>query len=662
MTRLLFDLETDGFLATCTKIHCVGILDVETGEYTGYRPEQVAEAARRLEQADEILGHNVQRFDVPVLKKLCAFQPKAGQQIKDTMVMGRVIYPNLKATDRERQGFPSEYVGKHTIAAWGYRLGEHKGDYAQVRRAQAMAQGITDEKAIAEYVWGTFNEDMFEYMAQDCATNFALWKHLRPDDYPRAPLDLEHRAAKVCDAIEEAGVPFDLRGAQELHARLVERKHELEQRLIETFGSWEAPISPDPTKAWFVPKRDNKKLGYVAGVGFTKMKAVQFNPKSRDHIAKVLMDRGWKPEKFTDGGKPQLDEETIEGVVGHYPEMAGIGELLMVEKRLSQLTGSKQSLMDNVKEDGRIHGAINPMGTITSRGAHFSPNLGQVPSAKKPYGTEFRQLFYHGKTGWKIVGADMEGLELRGLAHYLAYYDGGAYGKVVLDGDPHWVNVIAMGLLPDGTVRDKHNKLHTILREDGSKRFIYAYVYGAGDLKCGEIIYEAGLNAKKNAEGGEEVFARVFGNAEINEDTLRKVGGKVRRSFAKKITGFSKLQANIEARIAQDGYVNGLDRRKTPIRKAHSALNFLIQSAGAILCKRWMCDAFDEMNARWRLGEDFQFVLWVHDELQVLCREEIADEVGECLVSNARRAGHDYGFRLPLDSKYSIGNSWADTH
>lgn len=270
MTRLLFDTEGNGFVNTATKFHCIGITDVATGQYEGYRPDGLKEAVRRLELADTIIGHNIQRHDVPLLKRLAGFQPKAGQQLRDTMIMARVIYPNVKATDKDlidRGRMPAgrDYQGKHTIAAWGYRLGIPKGDYAQIRRAQALAQGITDEKAIIEYVWGEFNEDMFEYMAGDCATNLALWKHLRADEYAQAPLDLEHRVARVCDAIEAHGVPFDLAAAQDLHVKLLTRQHELEKRLKQEFGFWYQPISPNPTKALFTPKRKNAKAGYWGG-------------------------------------------------------------------------------------------------------------------------------------------------------------------------------------------------------------------------------------------------------------------------------------------------------------------------------------------------------------------------------------------------------------
>lgn len=687
MSRLLFDTESNGFLSNATKLHCIGITDISTGAYQGYRPDQLAQALARLADADELIGHNIQRHDIPLLQKLHKFMLRPSTKVRDTMIMARVIYPNVKATDKDlidkgRMPAGKLYQGKHTIAAWGYRLGCPKGDYAQIRRAEALAQGITDEKAILEYVWGTFNEQMFDYMGQDCLTNFELWKHLKSDEYAQAPLDLEHRVARVCDAMETNGVPFDLARAQDLHVKLLERKHALEGRLKAEFGFWYQPISPNPTKALFTPKRKNAKAGYwggsdetwineageeVVGYPMTKIKPVEFNPGSRDHIARKLIERGWKPEKFTEGGAPKLDEETLEMVVVRYPEMDGIGELLMVEKRISQLVGTANSLMEKTDDKGLIHGVINPMGTITSRGAHMYPNLGQVPSTKKPYGHDFRALFMCGPAmpkGWVALGADQEGLELRGLAHYLAKHDGGAYSKIVCTGDPHWLHAGVMGLVPVETKRDKENTLHTIVREDGSKRFIYSYIYGAGDEKVGTTLYECLLNAKKNAgDDGVALYNKFFPSG-VSTASVKRVGKKIRNDFANRIGGFKDLKDLISKQVLKRGRIKGLDGRLTPIRSDHSALNFMIQSAGAIICKRWLADAYEECCARFKEGwdGDFCFVLWVHDEIQVCCRKEIADEIGEILVRCARKAGEAYGFRVPLDSKYSIGHSWADTH
>ncbi|MGM5019237.1 DNA polymerase [Tardiphaga sp. 367_B4_N1_1] len=709
--RLLFDTESNGFVANATKIHCSGRINVETGEKAGYRPHQIKEAVEELDSADELIGHNIIRHDIPLLTKLTRWKPRRGVIIRDTMVMARLKYPGVKSSDDEliRQGkMPpgKKYKGKHTIGAWGYRLGNPKGDYADLMEAKARAAGLEHPKDIANFVWGEFSEEMFDYMMQDCESNLSLWKHINPDEYSQDAIELEHRVSVVVNSMEEHGVPFDLRAAGELQANLTQRQHELEKSLKEHYGFWYAPVSPDPTKSIFIPKKPNKPAtaelgddgnwhwsnpGYWGELGdtpelvmqkngkpkmvlpfkgypCTKLKKVSFNPGSRDHIAKVLIERGWEPSKFTEGGKPQIDEEVIESIVARYPEMDGLGDLMMIEKRLSQLCGTDNSLMASVKEDGCIHGVINPMGTITSRGAHMFPNLGQVPSAKKPYGPEFRALFMCGSAmpkGWVALGADQEGLELRGLAHYLAKFDGGEYAKTVLEGDPHWLHAVVMGLA-EGE-RDKHNKLHTIVREDGSKRFIYAYIYGCGDEKAGSIIYEALLNALRNGgPEGVEVYTKFFGDPKSppRNATIKAVGKKVRNAFLTRIKGFDRLRKQLTEQVSRRNRVPGLDGRRIPVRSEHSALNFLIQSAGAIICKRWLADSFEECCSKFKLGwdGDFVFVLWVHDEIQVCCRKEVADEIGEILVRNARIAGEPYGFRVPLDSKAVQGLSWKDTH
>lgn len=663
MTRLLFDIETDGLLHQATRVHCIGIVDVDTEVTSSYGPGAINSALVRLDQADEIIGHNIKRFDIPALKKLVGFDPKAGQKGTDTLVVSRLMYPAIKESDLTDSRVPSEYKGKHSLGAWGYRLGKHKGDYAQVKRAEAMALGYTDEAAIQKFIWSTFSQEMLDYMMDDVNLNFLLYKKFNPDKYAPKAVELEHRVADLCDHIEDAGFPFDMRAAGMLHVQLLEKQHTIETALKAQFGSWWQPISPDPAKSVFIPKKDNKRLGYLEGYPIKKYKLVEFNPGSRDHIAKVLKERGWKPTKFTPGGNPLLDEETIEGAVARFPELAGVGEYLMLDKRLSQLMGSKQSLMAAVKDDGRIHGSINPMGTITGRASHFSPNLAQVPSAKKPYGTDFRGLF-RVPVGWRLVGADMQGLELRGLAHYLSYFDGGAYGRTLLEGDPHWATVLALGLLPAGTARDKQSQLHTILREDCAKRFVYATVYGGGDLQAGTIIHEALLNARNNAgQEGTEVYREFFGDdLSPPEAKLREVGGIARRGFSSGIEGYGDLTRQLKTRVRERGAVKGLDGRLIPLRKEFAALNTLIQSSGAILCKQWGCDAFDQIAGFIKPHEDFFVAAWVHDEYQVACREQYADFVGETLVACAQKAGDPFGFKIRLDSEYSVGDSWAGTH
>jgi hypothetical protein len=213
-------------------------------------------------------------------------------------------------------------------------------------------------------------------------------------------------------------------------------------------------------------------------------------------------------------------------------------------------------------------------------------------------------------------------------------------------------------------VRDQHNQYHVVTRE-GSKTFYYAVLYGAQEKKCGENILAICTAALKL--GVAWPWEKFFGDSKdpAGDKLLWPVGEVARRNFLDGIPGLGTLLEILEGQVVAHKAIKGLDGRIVPIRSPHSALNFLVQSAGAIICKRWLVEAFDECVARgWKHGwdGDFVFVLWVHDEIQVACRKGLENEIGEILVKQAKAAGIHYKLRVPLDSKYSVGQSWADTH
>jgi DNA polymerase-1 len=188
-----------------------------------------------------------------------------------------------------------------------------------------------------------------------------------------------------------------------------------------------------------------------------------------------------------------------------------------------------------------------------------------------------------------------------GLAHYLHPIDGGKYARAVLEGDPHWATVQAMGLA--SATRDKHNQLHTIVREDIAKTFAYATIYGAHDMRAGTIVYEGLLNVQRQCGAeGDALYREFFGMGTLGTQRIRKVGRKAREAFSGAIDGFSELQKKIEAG-RELGPCPRARRAPHADPSSHSALNFLIQGAGAVLCKRWVADAFEECaGASLRLG------------------------------------------------------------
>ena len=587
--RLAFDIEADGLLDTVLKVHCLCAVDLDSEQTFNFGPNEIEEGLKVLAKADMLVAHNALGYDMPVLKKLYGFEHHT---VRDTLIIARLIHSNLKDTDGTRMiagTLPRECYGSDSLKAWGYRLGEHKGEY--------------------EGPWGEFNERMFEYCKQDVQVLRKLWHFLKADEYSPEAIQLEHDIAQVCQSMTRHGWTFDKDKAVELYSKLSARREELHKTLIDKFGTWQE------VDRVLIPKRDNAKLGYKAGVPVSKMKTVEFNPNSRQHIEKKLVEMGWKPEVKTESGQAKLDESVLSKI--NIPEAKLLVEHFLIQKRLGQLADGEAGWLKLVQPDGRIHGRYNTMGTVTGRSAHFGPNIAQVPAGKSPYGKECRELFTVPK-GWSMVGADMAGLELRCLAHYLHAYDGGTYGDLVLNGDVHSENQKAAGLPT----------------RDNAKTFIYAFLYGAGPSKIGKIV-------NGSAKHGQELIDR----------------------FMRGLPAFGKLRQAVST-AAQKGWLKGLDGRRIPVRSEHAALNSLLQGCGAILCKRWVVDAHKSLKAQFKEGYDGDFVFcgWIHDELQVACREEIAEQVGDIIANCARKAGDPYGFKIRLDSEYIIGRSWADTH
>ena len=416
--KLAFDIEADGLLDTVTKIHCLCAVDLETNETFNFGPNEIEAGCRLLEKADFLVGHNIIGYDLPVLRQVMDCYPTG--TVIDTMVVARLIHSNLKETDAnlvQAGRLDKELYGSNSLKAWGQRIGIKKDEY---------------EGGFEEY-----NDEMFSYCQQDVQVLKALWHYLKPQGYSEPAVQLENEIAEVCFMMEQNGWTFDQGKAADLYAKLVDRRDELSKALIDKFGTWQE------VDKVLVPKRDNKTLGYKAGVPVTKMKTVEFNPNSRQHIEKKLREMGWKPEVFTDSGQAKLDEDTLSNI--KFSEAQLLVEHFTITKRLGQLADGDAGWLKMVQPDGRVHPRYNTMGTVTGRASHYSFNVAQVPACGAPYGKECRELFTV-PNGWSLVGADMSGLELRCLAHYLAHYDNGAYGEIVLNGDVHTANQQAAGL------------------------------------------------------------------------------------------------------------------------------------------------------------------------------------------------------------------------
>lgn len=471
---------------------------------------------------------------------------------------------------------------------------------------KAWGQRLGFHKADYEGGWDQYSEEMLEYNVRDTEVTDRLHELLvNHKAFSERASILEHKVAHIVAQQERAGFAFDSEAAERLSALLLKRRAEIEAELQDVFPPYEV-------KEEFIPKASNKKRGYVKGVPTFKTHTVVFNPGSRRQIADRLINRhGWKPTEFTPDGSAKVDEAVLSKL--EWPEAKLLTEYLMVQKRLGMLAEGDNAWIKMVR-NGRIHGEVITNGAVTGRATHRNPNIAQVPAVGAPYGKECRSLFTTSR-GRILVGIDVSGLELRCLAHFMSRHDNGKYGKEVVEGDVHTVNQQAAGL-------ETRNQ---------AKTFIYAFLYGAGPEKIGSIVGKG-----------------------------KKAGAALKERFLERTPAIAKLIRDVRG-ASERGYLLGLDGRRLHIRSSHAALNTLLQSAGALICKQWMVEV-DQMITQMQWSDRVKQVAWVHDECQFECDPEIAEEFGQKAVECISKAGDFFKFKLPLTGEYKIGNNWAETH
>ena len=548
--KIVLDIETN---SKHNKIWLVVTRDINTGEVKSWK--EASGLQKYLDSCDLIIMHNGISFDAPVLRETwkTSIMPS---QVCDTLVLSRLLSPSLE--------------GGHSLDVWGKRLGFPKGEFSD------WDGGLTTE--------------MEEYCIQDTLVTQKLYEHLTSElklnKFDQRSIDLEHKVQAIIAKQERNGFKLDEVAGITLLTTLQNKLAAIENELQGIF----------PAKTI---QRVSEKTGKPL-----KDKVEVFNPGSRKQIGERLIEKGWKPSRYTETGQPIVDEGTLDGV--DIPEAKAINEYLMLQKRVAQI----ESWLKAVGSDGRVHGKVITNGAVTGRMTHMSPNMAQVPNSTSPYGEDCRDLWIVEK-GYKLVGIDASGLELRMLAHYMK---DDAYTSEVVSGDIHTANQKAAGL-------ETRNQ---------AKTFIYAFLYGAGDAKIGTVV---GAGAKE----GKELKSR----------------------FLKNTPSLEKLREQVSSISQKSGSLPGLDGRRVQVRSDHAALNTLLQSAGAIVMKQALVLLNDELR---RAKINYKFVANVHDEWQIEVEEARAEEAGKLGVLAIERAGKVLNMRCPLSGEYKVGNSWKETH
>ena len=408
---------------------------------------------------------------------------------------------------------------------------------------------------------------------------------------------LEHSVAQILTEQENHGWYFNERKAYELESSLRKEMEELTGLLRKQH--------PFVAGSLFTPKRDNRTQGYVEGCEIQRLK--ELNTTSRDHIAWILKTHyGWKPSLISSNGKPVVDEIILKEI-GTDIALRFL-RCLELKKGLGMISEGVNAWLKLCTTSSRIHHHCS-VSTNTFRCAHRKPNVAQCNADEK-----FRELFT-ASPRMVMCGADLSGIELRMLAHYLGRYDEGRYGKILIEGDIHQVNADKIGI--------SRRQVKTVT---------YAFLYGSGDIRLGKSY-----------------------DKQLSDNKARAKGREIRAAFIEAIDGLSELLQAVKKRSAT-GSILAIDGRKIIVDSQHKALNYLLQCSAGVIAKRWLQITHEN------LPPTAHQLAFIHDELQYECKEEDVEDLKFLLELSAVQAGEYYNLRIPIAAESKSGATWAEVH
>ena len=553
--KCILDIETNGLLNEATNVHCIVAYDIDGKKPYVFKGDECrARFPNFARNVSQFIMHNGLSFDAPMLNKLC------GTKIKDNSILDTLILSQLFNPMRD---------GGHSLESWGERFKFPKGSIEN---------------------FDYYTEEMLEYCKQDVNITYKLYNYLKEEGskFSKRSIDLEHRIRKIINDQENFGFYLDIPYATTFMASLQDRSQDIYNQLQEVF--------PPIVTTGRVHKRSGKPLKDIIE---------PFNPASRKQIGERLMELGWEPTKKTDKGNVIVDEDVLSTI--DMDEAKLISEYLLLQKRHTQIA----SWVEAAETDGRVHGRVLTLRTVTGRMAHTSPNMAQVPAVYSPFGKECRSCWtVQNPETHSLVGTDASGLELRGLAHFM---DDQNFVNEILNGDVHTAN----------------QKMAGLQNRDQAKTFIYALMYGAGAAKIGLIV------------GGDY-----------------KTGENLINKFMSNMPKFNLLKNKL-TKASESGRIRGLDGRLLHIRSPHASLNTLIQGSGAVICKQWLVQMIDKIQES---GVDAKLVASVHDEYQFEVANDDTEKFGEITNTAIKEVQDIYDLKCPLDSEFKIGKNWAETH
>lgn len=629
--KLVYDIEANGLLRgnkrsePANKVWMIVATDLDTGleyifcDYTELKTDKANNLIVRplldfkviFNKATELVAHNQIQYDLAVLKKILNWTPKESTTIRDTLLMSQVLDYN-------------RFNGRHGLALWGKYLGVKKPEHEDwLNFSEDMVHRCREDVRI--------NEKVYRLLARELTEKLARAKN---PEYLKRSLRVEHQLAQFQALCTEEGWVFDLKTAYELESKM-EKELEHIRSVIEPKMKCrikrldkEEPKFPEYRKDGAYMARTVHHFGIeqergktdqpIAGA-YCRIQILDPDLGSMDYVKEYLYSIGWEPLDWNweRVGKefrkksPKLCEESLKA-------LGKDGELLNTFYTTRSRLGILQGWIANTDEEGKLRGDMFTIATPTGRARHKI--VVNVPSPKASWGSEMRALFGC-EEGYKVVGADSSGNQMRALCHYLKNDD---FTREVIDGDVHQRNA------------DTLSTVYTCSRST-AKPFLYAFLFGGGLEKLGLI-----LTGKRDS----------------------KIGKKAKKSFVEGTPGLKQLTDRlleiVKVSEAKDrrASIPALDGRRVYLDSGHKALNYLLQSAEGITCKAAVAYTMDKFKEE---SIDAKPLIFYHDEMQWAVKEKDVKRAAEIMAESFKEAPKWYGVTC-MDGEAMVGNNWYETH
>jgi len=610
--KYVFDVEANGLLNQADKIWCITLYSLEksiTKTFTDELDEyhSIDEALNIMSKADMLIGHNICAYDFPLLEKVKGWKYEG--KILDTLLLSQLL--NF---DR----------GGHGLAQWGERFGIPKPRQEQ---------------------WEFFEKGMLHRCQQDVEINKRVYVRLRQEyqvsKIPANVVHTEFEVARISAEQVKNGWLMDIDLANKhleyLNDELSKLANKIEPLLpmsLKRLDPIGKVITPKYTKkgelhAHLKKYWEGYDFGYMnkeGKLGGEYSRVTFIKPTMTQHalIKDFLLKQGWKPttwnSKVEDGKvirtSPKLTEDSFGSIEGDIGKDLALHMVYSHRRNSLKSVKGKTGWLNTVRPDNRLECIPMTLGAATGRMRHR--NLVNVPSVNAVFGKELRRLFI-APPDKVLVGCDLASAQLRLLAAAM--------------GDPEYNKVVVEGKESNNTdIHSVNARIAGIANRNLAKKFIYGFLFGAGDQKTAHDLNISTSEAK-------DIKAMFLRGLPALGNLKDKLENQFSRSRNRHI-------------IAQDG-------RKILVNSKHKVLNYLLQGNEAILTKNWMVLSDKHIKEE---KIDCKLLTVMHDEQNFECNPLHAEKLAIILEKSATEAGELLGFKCRMDGSSKIGKNWLDIH